>query len=328
MVLGLFETGYLYGAAKGFFEYDRGHLSRDVDRMAVRLADAMYRGAMPRHAPQRHRRGTHATDLLATDWFAHADRPLDEVRADYGLPPRSRSAPIAAGSTTRVGAGRHLAVPVRARPRGRGRRGARVRLVTAPNPRVTAGRSDSYFGAPGRTRTCGLVIRSDLLCPLSYGGNARNCICHCRPVRFVLCCLMRPHHTKDKGDVGVAHAIADLADQGFVVLTALCEHAPFDLVGYRDGTFVRVQVKYRIPVVRGAIKVQFCESWSDSRGHVRPADRQGRGRRRVHLLPRHRACYYVDPKPSGPRVAESPTERKRPARNVLSLTDRTYRSMA
>jgi len=30
---------------------------------------------------------------------------------------------------------------------------------------------------------------------------------------------MRPHHTKDKGDVGLAHAIADLADQGFVVLT-------------------------------------------------------------------------------------------------------------
>ena len=46
MVLGLFETGYLYGAAKGFFEYDRGHLSRDVDRMAARLADAMYRGAI------------------------------------------------------------------------------------------------------------------------------------------------------------------------------------------------------------------------------------------------------------------------------------------
>ena len=37
---------------------------------------------------------------------------------------------------------------------------------------------------------------------------------------------MRPHHTKDKGDIGVAHAIADLVDQGFVVLTTICEHAP------------------------------------------------------------------------------------------------------
>jgi hypothetical protein len=98
MVLGLFETGYLYGAAKGFFEYDRGHLSRDAERMAVRLADAMYRGAIL--ATHLNNTGRHdATDLLATDWFAHADRQLDEVRADYGLPPRSAAA-IAAGSTT------------------------------------------------------------------------------------------------------------------------------------------------------------------------------------------------------------------------------------
>ncbi len=90
MVLGLFETGYLYGAAKGFFEYDRGHLSRDVDRMAVRLADAMYRGAML--ATHLNDTGRHdATDLLATDWFAHADRPLDEVRATSA----SRRAPTA-----------------------------------------------------------------------------------------------------------------------------------------------------------------------------------------------------------------------------------------
>ena len=85
MVLGLFETGYLYGAAKGFFEYDRGHLSRDVDRMAVRLADATYRGAMLATHLNETGRGSKATDLLATDWFAHADRQLDEVRADYGL---------------------------------------------------------------------------------------------------------------------------------------------------------------------------------------------------------------------------------------------------
>jgi len=99
MVLGLFETGYLYGAAKGFFEYDRGHLSRDVDRMAVRLADATYRGAILATHLNETGRGSKATDLLATDWFAHADRQLDEVRDEYGLPPRSATA-IAAGSTT------------------------------------------------------------------------------------------------------------------------------------------------------------------------------------------------------------------------------------
>jgi hypothetical protein len=98
MVLGLFETGYLFDAAKGFFEYDRGHLSRDIDRMAVRLADAMYRGAMLAW----HVNDTYpgrSTDLLTTDWFEHADRPLDEVRAELGLLPRSARA-VAAGSKT------------------------------------------------------------------------------------------------------------------------------------------------------------------------------------------------------------------------------------
>ncbi len=90
MVLGLFETGYLFGAAKGFFGYDRGHLSRDFDRMSVRLADAMYRGAMLAWHVNDAYPGR-STDLLATDWFAHADRPLDEVRAELGIPPRSRA---------------------------------------------------------------------------------------------------------------------------------------------------------------------------------------------------------------------------------------------
>jgi hypothetical protein len=98
MVLGLFETGYLFGAAKGFFEYDRGHLSSDIDRMSVRLGDAMYRGAMLAW----HVNDTHpgrSTDLLTTDWFEHADRPIDEVRAELGVLPRSARA-IAAGSKT------------------------------------------------------------------------------------------------------------------------------------------------------------------------------------------------------------------------------------
>ena len=85
---------------------------------------------------------------------------------------------------------------------------------------------------------------------------------------------MRPHHTKDKGDVGVAHAIADLADQGFLALTALCEHAPFDLVGYRDAMFLRVSVKYRSLSSRGTIDVRFYSTWSDSNGtHTRPVDK-------------------------------------------------------
>ena len=125
---------------------------------------------------------------------------------------------------------------------------------------------------------------------------------------------MRPHHTKDKGDIGVAHAIADLADQGFVVLTALCEHAPFDLVGYRDGTFIRVQVKYRALSAKGSITVNFESSWSDSRGsYHRPLDKQ-----EVDVVciycPESRACYYVDPK----AFRTSVTLRLTPSRNNQS----------
>ena len=102
---------------------------------------------------------------------------------------------------------------------------------------------------------------------------------------------MRPHHTKDKGDLGIAHAIGDLAEQGFVVLTALTEHAPFDLVGYRRGRFVRVQVKYRSLSANGTLEVQFRSSWSDSRGiRVRPLEKHDVDVVCVYC-PETKACY-------------------------------------
>jgi hypothetical protein len=119
------------------------------------------------------------------------------------------------------------------------------------------------------------------------------------------------HHTKDKGDLGVAHAIGDLSDQGFVVLVALTEHAPFDLVGYRAGTFVRVQVKYRALSATGTIEVQFRSTWSDSKGrHVRSLNKENIDVVCVYY-PDTRACYYVDPKYFGRSV----TLRVTPSRN-------------
>ena len=122
---------------------------------------------------------------------------------------------------------------------------------------------------------------------------------------------MRSHHTKDKGDVGVAHAIADLADQGFVVLTALSEHAPFDLVAYRDGRFVRVQVKYRTLSTKGALEVQFRSTWSDARGtYVRPLDKSDVDVVCIYC-PETGSCYYVDPR----QFAKSVSLRVTPTRN-------------
>jgi hypothetical protein len=96
MVLGLFETGYFFDAANGFFEYDRGHISRDPERMAARLADAMYRGAKLAWHLDDHDRSSE-TDLLATDWFAYADWQIDDVRTNLGLLPKSLRA-VDAGS--------------------------------------------------------------------------------------------------------------------------------------------------------------------------------------------------------------------------------------
>ena len=91
MVLSLFETGYLIAGA-GIFDLDTGHLSRTsehADRMATRLADAMYRGA----------RCACTGDLLKVDWFSYADRPLEDVRREFGVIPKSEAA-YEAGSVT------------------------------------------------------------------------------------------------------------------------------------------------------------------------------------------------------------------------------------
>jgi hypothetical protein len=38
------------------------------------------------------------------------------------------------------------------------------------------------------------------------------------------------HHTKEKGDLGVAKAYCDLVEKGYLVLFPSTEHTPFDLV--------------------------------------------------------------------------------------------------
>jgi hypothetical protein len=84
MVVSLFETGYLRSGA-GIFEAAPGHLRQQGT--AVRLADAMRRGALTNGS----------NDFLAVDWFTLADQPLAEVRAHFGVVPKSADA-VAAGS--------------------------------------------------------------------------------------------------------------------------------------------------------------------------------------------------------------------------------------
>lgn len=84
MAITLFHTGILPSAA-GFFEADRGNLSKDG--MPERLADALRRGAL----------GTGSVDYIALDYFSLAERRLDELRAEFGIVPKSERA-VAAGS--------------------------------------------------------------------------------------------------------------------------------------------------------------------------------------------------------------------------------------
>ena len=121
---------------------------------------------------------------------------------------------------------------------------------------------------------------------------------------------MGEHHTKDKGDLGIAKAHADLVGKGFVVLFPATEHAEFDLVAYKQSSFHRIQVKYRATRL-GGVSVQFRSVWADRHGtHMKPSDKG-----EVDVLciycPDTDACYYLQPSD----FRQSVTLRVMPAKN-------------
>ncbi len=91
MVIALFETGYLAHGA-GLFESSPGHFSSNP-AMAVRLADAMGRGARCHDEET----GADSIDFLRMDWFAVAHRACDDLWERFHLLPKSAAA-VAAGS--------------------------------------------------------------------------------------------------------------------------------------------------------------------------------------------------------------------------------------
>ena len=91
MVISLFETGYLARGA-GLFESSPGHFSSD-QRMAVRLSDAMVRGARCHDEVT----GSDSIDFLQMDWFVVAHQSCEELRERFHLLPKSQAA-VEAGS--------------------------------------------------------------------------------------------------------------------------------------------------------------------------------------------------------------------------------------
>jgi PD-(D/E)XK endonuclease len=141
-----------------------------------------------------------------------------------------------------------------------------------------------------------------LLYPLSYGGQ-----CH---TTLLASGSVARHHTKDKGDLGVAKVHADLASKGFTVLFPATEHAPFDLVAYADGEFHRLQVKYR-SARSGAVIVKFSSMWADRNGtHTAPMDKSAIDAVCIYC-PETDQCYYIRPSAHGTSI----TLRIAPSRN-------------
>lgn len=113
---------------------------------------------------------------------------------------------------------------------------------------------------------------------------------------------MKKHHTKTKGDLGVLKAQCALAEQGFSVLIPLTEHAEFDLVGYKNSHFIRVQVKYRSLDSHGTLQVHFRSTWSDVNGLHTSYTNKNEIDLYCIYCPETDKCYFLDPKRFGKSV--------------------------
>ncbi len=104
------------------------------------------------------------------------------------------------------------------------------------------------------------------------------------------------HHTRQKGDLGVLKAQLDLFEQGFMILNPVTEHAPFNLVAYKNRVFIRIQVKYKSVDKTGSITIHFRSCWADKNGtHMQQVDKE-----EIDLYcifcPDTDECYYLQPK--------------------------------
>jgi hypothetical protein len=129
------------------------------------------------------------------------------------------------------------------------------------------------------------------------------------------------HHTKTKGDLGVLKVAADLAEQDFLILHPLTEHASFDLVAYKNNKFLRIQVKYRT-AVKGLLQISFSTVWSDTHG----LHRQSINKNEVDIFavfcPDTQECYYINPKDFNTSVAlRISTPKNNQSKNVKLAAD-------
>lgn len=107
---------------------------------------------------------------------------------------------------------------------------------------------------------------------------------------------MIKHHTKNKGDLGVLKVKLDLFQKDYLILNPEIEHAPFDLVIYKNGQFKTVQVKYRSLNSRGGLEIPFKSSYCNTNGTVcKSVDKTIIDLYAVYC-PETDQCYYFNPK--------------------------------
>ncbi len=114
----------------------------------------------------------------------------------------------------------------------------------------------------------------------------------------------------------------DLFEQGFIILNPVTEHAPFDLVGYKDRVFKRIQVKYKSVDRTGSITVHFRSCWADKNGtHMRQVDKGGIDLYCMYC-PDTDECYYLDPSDFNRSVTlRVETPKNNQARNIRLAKD-------
>jgi hypothetical protein len=121
------------------------------------------------------------------------------------------------------------------------------------------------------------------------------------------------HHTKTDADLGEYKAIVDLHERGYVVSNPLTEHAPFDLVIWKNGEASTVQVKFRSKD-NGKVNIRFrATQWNTDGSYNREIDK---GPIYIYCVycPEPDECYYFDPDEFG----KSATFRIDPPKNGQS----------
>src|SRR5687768_8788854 len=102
------------------------------------------------------------------------------------------------------------------------------------------------------------------------------------------------HHTKDKGDIGLACVMADLLKHGIQVALPISEHLPFDLIAISEtGPMVKVSVKFRELDGRGGVRVRSQSSWADRHGVHMKEHAPGDYDAVAIYCPGANQCYYL-----------------------------------